>query len=140
MWERLRGRYYEGPTPPKRLSAAARTFAAVRPNASAAQWVEFVTDLAEESYRSGYVRGLEWCERDLERRDPVVDPEVLAANERHDMSWVGLEPDENDTAAIRKQYEDIYDHLPPEQRMLYMDTLGQHMGTFRIEVDDENSG
>lgn len=135
-WEWWRDRYYEGPTPPTRLTAAVKTFAAMHPRASRAQWIEFASHFAGEAYRTGYVRGLEWCERDLDRRDPMVDPEVLAANERHDMSWVGLQPDDEQVADIQERFADVYEHLSPEQQALYMDTLGREMGTYRIEGGD----
>lgn len=133
LWERMRGRYYEGPDAPPRLGEAVKTFAAMHPRASRKQWIDFATHIASESYKSGYVRGLEWAERDLDRRDPGIDPELLAANERHDMSWVGLQPDDEQIADIQERYADVYAHLSPEEQALNMDIAGRELGTFRIE-------
>jgi hypothetical protein len=79
--------YYEGPEPPKRIKAIVVDFANSFPNATRDEWVKFSSELAEEFYTSGYMRGLEWSERDLDRRDPQLPPEVLAEAEGHSWEW-----------------------------------------------------
>lgn len=88
LWERWRHRYYEGPEAPDRLSQVVLEFAAINGKATKGEWIEFAAGLARESYRSGYVRGHEWAERDLDRRDPLMDPEVVAEHEGHDWEWI----------------------------------------------------
>jgi hypothetical protein len=88
LFQRLRGTYYEGPEAPSRLGQIVEVFAASRRRATRRQWIEFARSLAEEAYRSGYVRGYEWAERDLDRRDPAIDPEALAAVEGHEWEWL----------------------------------------------------
>lgn len=75
--------YYDGPEPPARLLDAVRHFAGcIR---TQAEWKQFAATHACEAYRTGYVRGLEWSERDLDRRDPETDVELVIANSQH--SW-----------------------------------------------------
>lgn len=74
LWERLRGRYYEGPDPPPRLAQEVRLFAARDPTPE--QWREFSARFAENAYRDGFARGLEWSERLWP--GPSVDPDELA--------------------------------------------------------------
>jgi hypothetical protein len=84
--ERFAGRYYEGPAAPQRLAEMAVYFAQENPRATRKDWVVFAARLAEESYRSGYVRGVEYAER--EERPAWkrgVSPEDLA--DELDPSW-----------------------------------------------------
>lgn len=73
-YELIRSTYYEGPDPPGRLKQIVIDFANSHPKATRKQWVAFCSKLADDSYRDGYTRGFEWAERDLDRRDPAVDP------------------------------------------------------------------
>ncbi len=74
IYEKLRSMYYEGPEPPDRLAQIVVDFANSHPKANRKQWVAFAVAIAGDSYRDGYMRGLEWAERDLSRRDPTIDP------------------------------------------------------------------
>lgn len=134
--ERWTSRYYEGPEPPHRLAQAVQAFVFFHPHATVAEWVKFTTEFGENCYRSGYVRGLEWAARDLDRRDPVTDPERLLDRRRHDWSWVDLAPDEE---VMRRQVTegiDPYAGMSPEQQALALDSLGRHFGGYRVEVVD----
>lgn len=96
--QRIRKTYYEGPDPPNRIRAMVNDFANAHPQATRQDWVEFSSSLAEEFYRSAYTRGLEWSERDLERREPLTDPALLAEAEGNDYDWgkVGIVYDNSD--------------------------------------------
>jgi hypothetical protein len=88
LWQRARGTFYEGPEPPERLTRMAYEFTRVHQKATRSEWLVFAVKLAEESYRSGYMRGLEWAERDLDRRDPQMPPEEAIKHMKgHDWAW-----------------------------------------------------
>ena len=74
--EKWLDRYYEGPETPPRFSQYAIDFMHVYPQATKRQWLQFSLRLAEESYKSGFVRGFENAERD--ENEPEIDPDVLA--------------------------------------------------------------
>ena len=93
------GRYYDGPEPPVRLAEMVLRFAEMYPRATKRQWVDFAARHAFEGYRAGYVRGQEWCERDLDRRDPAVDPEEAMLAAGYDDSWLDHPVDLQDEAA-----------------------------------------
>lgn len=84
--DRWLGRFYEGPQPPARLRELAVAFANAHPRATRAQWVEFAAAHGDEAYRSGYVRGAEYVERDAFAR-PDVPPEVMADALYPDWRW-----------------------------------------------------
>lgn len=86
--QRLRKRFYEGPSPPQRLSDIVVAFANAHPEATRQDWAEFAAAHAAECYRSGYQRGYEWTERDLARRDPMVDPEHMMDELGHGWDWL----------------------------------------------------
>ena len=46
-------------------SEMARRFARMRLGATRGEWLDMSIKLARSAYRAGYVRGLEWAERDL---------------------------------------------------------------------------
>ena len=75
--EKFAGKYYEGPDAPERLREMVVSFANDHPKASVGEWTEFASFLAEEAYKSGYVRGFEYTERTFDWR-PDLPPEVLA--------------------------------------------------------------
>ena len=80
--ERLARRYYEGPDPPRRIAQAVDSFVVLHPKASRWEWTEFARLQCEESYRSGYVRGVERSVRD---RDYSVEPHLLEAARRREL-------------------------------------------------------
>lgn len=61
--ERHLRRYYEGPEPPRRLVDHAFLFANECPKATRGDWIAFAIHLANEAYKSGWVRGYEASER-----------------------------------------------------------------------------
>jgi hypothetical protein len=61
-------------------------FANAHPKATRGEWIAFAAAHAGEAYRSGYVRGHEWAERDDEMR-PDVPPEVVADLVDPDWRW-----------------------------------------------------
>ena len=83
--EKRLANYYEGPDAPERLAEMVVWFANANPHATRAEWVEFAALHAAECYRSGYVRGYEYSER-----DPVVrefQPEEVADALYPDWRW-----------------------------------------------------
>lgn len=64
QWERLVGRYHEGPEAPDRLREMVLLFANAHPIATRQEWVDFAAGHAAQAYQSGYVRGWERSERD----------------------------------------------------------------------------
>jgi hypothetical protein len=86
-WERLFSKYYEGPSAPKRLAALVDYFMKTNPHATRADWAEFAKGFAEEAYRTGYVRGYEWCERDLGAKATTAQVENFDAE--HNGTWIG---------------------------------------------------
>jgi hypothetical protein len=83
--ERLLERYEEGERPPARLREQVIMFASMNPHATRAEWVTFAAGLAEEAYQSGYIRGVEWCERDESATAVGQTPEMIA--DAIDPSW-----------------------------------------------------
>jgi hypothetical protein len=85
--ERGLGRYEEAQRPPDRLREAVVSFANEHPKATRGEWIDFAARFAEESYGSGYIRGVEWAERDPEAFDPTTGftPEELA--DQFDPTW-----------------------------------------------------
>ena len=131
--ERLLGRYYEGPEPPRRLGQATRSFAKLHPGATVGEWVRFAETMAAESYRSGYIRGLEHRERDLVRAEERADLGRLEAA-RHDWNWSELGPSDDELASVVESNRDVIDRMQPEMRALVLDSIGRHMGTHRVVV------
>lgn len=81
------GRLYEGPSAPKRLREQAIAFANMHPNATRGEWLAFAAGFAEECYEAGYVRGLEWAERDPEPEGGKPSPEEIADEMDPDWLW-----------------------------------------------------
>jgi hypothetical protein len=79
------GRWDEGPESPARLRELARAFAVAHPHATRDDWARFAADHACEAYRVGYMRGLEWAEREPDRWRPHITPEEYA--DLDDPSW-----------------------------------------------------
>lgn len=66
-------RFYEGPQPPERLDTMVDYFASTNPRATRDEWAEFAKAHARETYRSGYVRGIEYVERDPDEQRVLKD-------------------------------------------------------------------
>lgn len=88
--EKRLDQYYEGPHPPERLRHEALAFAALHPNATIAEWADFTTDLAKQSWREGWVRGYENVERDPEPFRDDLPPDVIA--DMLDRKWRESDP------------------------------------------------
>ncbi len=86
VWERLFGKFYDGPEPPERLTQMVQLFMIAHPFATRQQWAQFASKHSGETYKSGYVRGFEWAERDLDRK-PTDHLEVMQHLEAHGWSW-----------------------------------------------------
>lgn len=119
-----------------RLAEQVVLFAAVHPNATVDEWARYATALAQSAYRSGYVRGFEWAERDLDTLN-VGDPEVLASNEAHDFEWHA--PEALTTDELQQVVGgDFLAQLPDDAaRARYLDTVGQYTGGFRVVLVQE---
>lgn len=129
--ERFATRYYEGPEPPMRLAEQVVAFAVMNPEANRGEWARYATALAQSAYRSGYVRGLEWAERDLDKLD-VGDPELLIERGRHDFEWHAPETLTTAALAERVSSQDFLAELPNDVSRAYvLDVLGRHSG-FRV--------
>jgi hypothetical protein len=85
--EKWVGKFYEGPEPPARLGEIATEFGNIFPNATRREWLAMAKNLANEAYRSGYVRGIEWAERDPDAVTPNVPPDVIADMVDPDWRW-----------------------------------------------------
>ena len=135
--ERVVGRYYEGPEPPLRLAEQVVMFAATHKDVTVDEWARYATALAGSAYRSGYVRGLEWAERDLDKLD-VGDPDVLASNEAHDFEWHA--PEALTTDELQQVVGgDFLAQLPDDAaRARYLDMLGRYTGDFRVTIQEKN--
>jgi len=121
MVQMIRKQFYEGPDPPARIASAVRHFIEVCPNATKEQWREFAELHAQECYRTGYVRGLEWAERDLDRK-PKDDPDVLAeqmAEAELDHGFAGPEGEHDDPTPDIEHPEEVGDAPPMLGRRVY---------------------
>ena len=138
--EKLALRYYEGPEPPRRIAQQVRMFAELHFRVNADEWVQFATQLGEECYRSGYMRGVERSVRDV---NLVPEPHLLEAKRRAELGqsndWVSLAPSEADMQASIDRNQDLMERLSPEDRILYMDRIGREMGGFRVALVDSRA-
>lgn len=132
-WQRVRGKFYEGPEPPERIGQMVSIFVAMNPHATVQEWVAFATELGAGCYRDGWTRGYEWLERDMAARD-ANDPALLFERGRHEQPLVrqDISPDQ----LSRIVGEQPYDHMSPEQRALAMDSLGRYFGATRVQMVD----
>jgi hypothetical protein len=91
-WQKLTERYYEGPVPPARFGEVAALFANDHPDATRLDWVMFASEHARRAYREGFLRGMEYTERDPEelRALRTLDPESLA--DALDPDWRSSDP------------------------------------------------
>lgn len=85
--DKMRGTFYEGPEVPERFALVVAAFAEEHPRATRGEWLEFAQLHAAQAYQSGYMRGLEWTERDLERGIKAVDPDQVAEEMAHGFEW-----------------------------------------------------
>lgn len=137
--ERLAHRYYEGPEPPERLTEHVLAFAAAHPTATRGDWIAFASAFARSSYRAGYVRGVEWVERDLDKLSPE-SLEVVAHAQAYDFEWHAPEGLTAQQLAEQVQpgaseLEQYLDALPDDaSRARVLDVLGLHGGNFRVVV------
>lgn len=107
--ERAFGTFEEGPDPPERLADAAEAFAAAHLRATRGEWIAFAAAHAGEAYRSGYVRGLEWAERDPEKR-PDVPPDMVADAVDPGWRWRrGIPVDGGITEVVPDEWTDAED-------------------------------
>lgn len=85
--ERFLGTYEEGEQAPKRLREQVIAFAEMYPKATRDEWVAFAAGFADECYEAGFIRGVEWVERDPEALDfpPGRSPEEIA--DAMDPTW-----------------------------------------------------
>jgi hypothetical protein len=133
--ERVIGRYYEGPTPPRHVREEVRLFRVVHPHATADQWEEFAAMMAENCYRSGFVRGYEWQERDWP--GPEVEPEQLAEATAHDWSLAESDPDLAALLESGVNPEDPLAGVDADARARLYDAMGMIGETHRV-VDTED--
>lgn len=133
LFERVAERYYEGPSLPQRYPEQVVAFAKCNPNATVEQWAQFSSNLARNAYQSGYVRGFEWAERDLDRLQPG-DPELLREQNEHDWSWHA--PEHLTSDELKQEVTgDFLERLPDDEaRARYLDMLGHYYGGFRVIV------
>jgi hypothetical protein len=79
--------YYEGPEPPLRLGDYVEEFARRNPYATRGEWINFTKQQCAESYRSGWMRGYEYVERDEDEEIKKADPESIADALDPDWRW-----------------------------------------------------
>jgi hypothetical protein len=72
------GVYDEGERPPERLGQQVIVFANLYPHATRQAWATFAISLVNDAYKTGYIRGVEWVERDPVERTMPWTPEEFA--------------------------------------------------------------
>jgi len=134
MFERLLGHITDGPDPPPRLRETVIMFRVVHPCATPDEWEGFAVSQAEDAYRSGFIRGLEWSAHELDRMDPD-DVERLADLARNDWSLYDTIPTARSMLDKRRDPNDPLAHLPPEERVELLKNLAAHVGGFEVVLD-----
>jgi hypothetical protein len=114
-------RFYEGPQPPARFRAHTILFANLYPTATRKEWMDFAVDLANEAYRSAWINGVEWSERDP--KPPAATPEEIA--DLIDPTWRESPPIE---LAVRLDEEVLEDR---DDGAIARDTLKALLDYFR---------
>lgn len=137
LLERWLERYYEGPNPPRRYGEEVGLFDRMYPLALPEEWRTFATALAEKAYREGYMRGLEWTERDLASREEA-DPEVEAVTRDHEWSLWRDSPTAYERI-MAGDPNDPLDGIPREKQAEFLDQLGAVMGTHRVVVVEDDA-
>jgi hypothetical protein len=84
LLERWMGRYYEGPNPPDRLGEMVIVFANEYPTITRQEWADYASAHARNCYRAGFMRGMEYIERDPDWYG-TVHPEFAA--DQLDPNW-----------------------------------------------------
>lgn len=129
-WRRLvdkaRGRFYEGPEPPDRLGQMVSVFAAMYPRATVADWIQFASGHAEECYRSGFIRGVEYRTRSQSDEEQML--ELVTATSRG-ATWVDLAPSPAELEQVVADNADVWERLSPEEQALHLDTIGRVTGS-----------
>ncbi len=112
MAEKYLGRFEEGENAPARIREQVVAFANYYPKATRSDWIEFASRFAGETYEAGYVRGVEWVERDpdLGKFPPGRSPEELA--DAMDPTWKGR------PWWPGQELESSLEDVPPENRTL----------------------
>lgn len=113
-FEKAVGEYYEGEEPPARIGQQVIVFANMHPHATRAEWTEFAAEFARECYRAGYLRGVEWVERDGAPEEGTPTPEAIANEIDPDWIWrraVVLENGEHVVHDLRPEHEQIEEQL-----------------------------
>lgn len=118
-------RYYEGPDPPARIGEAVIIFANLNPLATRAQWTQFAAEQARESYKAGWLRGIEYVERDPDWH-PTLPPEIVA--DMMDPHWRdperGISLEGNLSYVVPDEFEDENKVLQQQmERMTREDTV-----------------
>lgn len=121
LLERLLGHFHEGPQPPRRISEEVRLFAALHPDASAADWVAFTTHFARRQYADGYVRGWEYNERCWP--GPIDDPASILAAESAQVSLADSNPRLRSILELGYDPMDPFGGVPPENRKAFLEKL-----------------
>ena len=134
--ERLAGSFYEGPKPPPRLRDQVLLFRLTQPAATVLDWCDFAVGMVEAAYRDGFVRGLEWRERDL--ADKPTDDDLRAADEVMN-SWRLADEGSPLRAALDSGVDpaDPLNGMSPAARAEYADMIGRLYGTHRVVVVDD---
>lgn len=76
--ELFAGTYEEGADPPNRIRKQVEAFASLNPHATRAEWIEFAARFSGETYAAGYIRGVEWAEREPDAGVVPGLPEAIA--------------------------------------------------------------
>lgn len=77
MLEKLIGIFYEGPNPPDRIRDGVVLFKLNNPNATKQDWINFCIHYSQGCYKTGWLRGYEWIERQLDVK-PENHPDRIA--------------------------------------------------------------
>ncbi len=124
--EKWLGEFYEGEEPPDRIGEQVVMFANLRPFATRGEWIEFAKSFAEETYRAGYLRGVEHTERDAQEIEDGHTPEQLADDIDPNWRWrpmgtVQLHDPNEIVRGVRPEHEVIEDHLEMAKRQARKD-------------------
>lgn len=86
-FEKVVGRFDEGPDPPARIGQLVVEFFNANPRLTRKQAVTFCHQLAATTYRAAYVRGWEHTIRDPQANWRKYPPELMADLEDPDWRW-----------------------------------------------------
>lgn len=129
-WQKRKNVFYEGPEPPKRLEAISDAFAAAHPHATRGQWLEFCKAHADEAYRSGYQRGIEWYHRDeLQSHN---DPEEWAEIEGHDWPWEEVIPTSAELALDAVVSDEVPENVALQEQAEYLEMRDAYQREHRL--------